>query len=284
MPLVTSEAILKRAMNENYGVAAFNANCLEMVPALIKAAEEARSPLILQIGKRFLDYLAAGTIAHLAIGLAKKSNAPVCIHLDHGNSMEMALDCLEVGFTSLMYDGSYLPVEENISNTRKIVDAASKRGIPVEGEIGKVLVSEGCYNFKDVEDDLTEPADAKRFVEESGVSSVAVAVGNLHRMRTKEARLDFDRIKAIRKVVGVPLVMHGSSGISDADIQMAVKCGITKVNIATEFNAVFVKGVSEKIQKNPSEIFPMEVLLDGMKNVIQLASDRIEMLGCGKRY
>jgi ketose-bisphosphate aldolase len=284
MPLVTSNEILERAMKEKYGVAAFNANCLEMIPALINAAEGEGSPLIIQLGKRFLDYLPANIMASVAIEAAKKAKVPVCVHLDHGSGMAMALDCLNAGFTSLMFDGSYLPIEENISISKRIAEIASKKGIPLEGEIGKVLISEGGYDFKDVEDDLTEPADAKRFVEESGVSSVAIAVGNLHRMRTKEAKLDFDRIKAIKKIVDVPLVMHGSSGISDNDIQMAVKCGITKVNIATEFNVAFLKGVSEKLHINPSEMFPMEVLIDGMKEVMQIAVDRIRMLGCNNKY
>lgn len=278
MPLVTSKELLKDAMENGYAVPAFNANCLEMIPPLVQAAEAEASPLILQIGKKFLDYLSPSMVAAVAVYCAERAEVPVCIHLDHGCSFEQAKECLEAGFTSIMYDGSALPHEENIHNTTEVVKMASQYGVPVEGEIGRVLLAE------DVEDitaltDLTKPEDAVEFVERTGISSVAVAVGNVHRMKQKNACLNFELIRQLREAVSVPLVIHGSSGISDSDVAKAVSCGITKVNVATEFNIAFTSQSIAYGNTHPEEFFPMEVLKHGMEAIQKIAQSRIRVVG-----
>jgi ketose-bisphosphate aldolase len=182
-----------------------------------------------------------------------------------------------------MYDGSAFSFDENIERTRKVVELCAPRGIPVEGETGKVPVSEtGAYG--DMNWDLTDPPEAAEYSERTGVSSLAVAVGNLHRMNRKEAKIDFDRIEKIHRAVKIPLVIHGSSGISIGDIQRAIACGIRKVNIATEFNLAFLQGVRECMENGTDGWFPMEPLKHGMDKVRDLARERIRVLGAGGRY
>lgn len=283
MALVTSTELLARARKEHYAVPAFNANCYEMINALIRAAEAEGAPLIVQIGKKWLSYLPADEIGALALHLAKKASVPVCIHLDHGADYAMAKACLESGFTSVMYDGSSLPDAENIQNTRAVVGLAKHYGVPVEGEIGQVLQAEDLGEGQEP-DFLTDPDQALRFVAETGVSSVAVAVGNVHHMKKKQAKLDFDRIEKLRRLIDIPLVIHGCSGVSDADVAKAVSLGINKVNVATEYNIAFTDALRDYTTANPGSFFPMDAMTAAMNRVEAIARDRIHVLSAQNRY
>lgn len=283
MALVTSTELLARARKEHYAVPAFNANCYEMINALIRAAEAEGAPLIVQIGKKWLSYLPADEIGALALHLAKKASVPVCIHLDHGADYAMAKACLESGFTSVMYDGSSLPDAENIQNTRAVVELAKHYGVPVEGEIGQVLQAEDLGEGQEP-DFLTDPDQALRFVAETGVSSVAVAVGNIHHMKKKQAKLDFDRIEKLRRLIDIPLVIHGCSGVSDADVSKAVSLGINKVNVATEYNIAFTDALRDYTTANPGSFFPMDAMTAAMNRVEAIARDRIHVLSAQNRY
>ena len=283
MPLVTSTPLFEHARKNRYAVPAFNANSYEMIPALIHAAEAERSPLILQIGKKYLSYVPADEVASLALYLAKKAAVPVCVHLDHGADLAMARACLESGFTSVMYDGSSLPDEENIRNTREVVQLAAQYGVPVEGEIGQVLQAEDVPEGE-APDFLTDPQQALRFVQETGVSSVAVAVGNIHHMKKKQAKIDFPRIQKLREIIHIPLVVHGCSGVSDADVGKAVRMGINKVNVATEYNLAFTDGLREFTTQRPEEFFPMDPISSAMEQVTAIARGRIRVLGANGRY
>lgn len=283
MALVTSTELLARARKEHYAVPAFNANCYEMINALIRAAEAEGAPLIVQIGKKWLSYLPADEIGALALHLAKKASVPVCIHLDHGADYAMAKACLESGFTSVMYDGSSLPDAENIQNTRAVVELAKHYGVPVEGEIGQVLQAEDLGEGQEP-DFLTDPDQALRFVAETGVSSVAVAVGNVHHMKKKQAKLDFDRIEKLRRLIDIPLVIHGCSGVSDADVAKAVSLGINKVNVATEYNIAFTDALRDYTTANPGSFFPMDAMTAAMNRVEEIARDRIHVLSAQNRY
>jgi len=281
LPLTTSKTLFEDAMSRGYGVPAFNANCFEMIPAIIEAAERERSPLILQLGVRFLNFFPASTLAALALPLAEKADVPVCVHLDHGNSLKVVKNCLEAGFTSVMIDGSPLPFEENVAVTKSAVIAAEAYGIPIEGEIGQVKL------YEDVGDnvsDLTDPDEAFDFAARTGVASIAVAVGNVHRMKNKTARLDFELIQRLRAKIGIPLVIHGSSGIADDDVKRAVSLGINKINVATEFNISFIKNAVSYANANPDKIFPMEFLQNGMRAVTDIARDRIRVVGANGKY
>ncbi|MGN0314347.1 MAG: class II fructose-bisphosphate aldolase, partial [Fusicatenibacter sp.] len=215
--------------------------------------------------------------------LAAKAAVPVAIHLDHGADLAMACACLKSGFTSIMYDGSSLPDEENIKNTRTVVLEASKYGVPVEGEIGQVLQYEDVSNGSE-QDFLTDPDQAIRFVKETGVSSVAVAVGNIHHMKKKHARLNFDLIRTLRDKIDIPLVIHGCSGVSDEDLKKAVSLGINKVNVATEFNIAFTDALREFTTQYPTEFFPMDPMTAAMSKVNAIARERIHVLGAANKY
>lgn len=283
MSLVKANQLLNQAMKDHYAVPSFNANCFEMIPALIHAAEFERAPIIIQIGKKYLSYTPSDEISSLALYLAQKASIPVAIHLDHGADLSMVSACLKSGFTSIMYDGSFLPDDENIKNTKLVVEEASKYGVPVEGEIGQVLQYEDVSNGSE-QNFLTAPEQAIRFVKETGVSSVAVAVGNIHHMKAKHAHLDFERIKALRETIQIPLVIHGCSGVSDEDLKKAIDLGINKVNVATEFNIAFTDTLREFTTKHPDQFFPMDAMTAAMDKITTIARDRIRVLGADKRY
>jgi ketose-bisphosphate aldolase len=283
MALVDTKELFIDAEKGGYAVPALNANCLEMVLPLIEAAEAEASPLIIQFGKILFPQLSPALLAQVGCYAAKKARVPVAIHLDHGLDLDQAKECIEAGFTSIMYDGSSLSFEDNILRTREVVEFCAKKGIPVEGETGSVPIStDGTYG--NASSDLTEPAEAVEYTEKTGVNSLAVAVGNLHRMHRKEAKIDFERIEDIHRVVKVPLVIHGSSGISPDDLRKAVACGIRKVNIATELNLVFMKGIRESLEAGNDKGHPMVPLKAGMDRVRDLARERIRVLNASGRY
>lgn len=271
--LVTTKELLIEAKKNKYAVPALNANCLEMCLPLIRAAEKLKAPLILQLGRQYLGFMTPSEIAPTAIALAKSATVPVAIHLDHAKELNPCLESLAAGFTSIMFDGSSYSFEENIELTKKVVEAAKKYNVPVEGEVGKV----GLIETTDLNNitDMSTPEEVIEFVAKTGVDSVAVAVGNVHRMRRKIAKLDFELIEKLAHCVDIPLVMHGASGISDDDVRRAIECGISKVNVATDFNVAFTDGLKKDVAAAPDETFPMEFMKTGMQNVYNVAIERI---------
>ena len=280
--LVTTKELLIRAKKEKYAVPALNANCLEMCLPLVRAAEKLRAPLILQLGRQYLQFMTPAEIAPTAIALAKSSSVPIAIHLDHAKELKPCVDSLAAGFTSIMFDGSSYSFEENIAMTQKVVAEAKKYNVPVEGEVGKVGLIE-TTDLNNITDKST-PEEVVEFVSKTGVDSVAVAVGNVHRMRRKIAKLDFELIEKLSRSVDIPLVMHGASGISDEDVRRAIECGISKVNVATDFNVAFTNGLKEDVSNNPEETFPMEFMKTGMKNVYETAIERILAVKADGKY
>jgi len=197
---------------------------------------------------------------------------PVALHLDHGASFEQNVICLRAGFTSLMFDGSKLPYEENVRITSKIVEMASVVGIPVEAELGKVLQSRDNVSEEDVRKAMTDPDQAAEFVARTGISSLAVAIGSVHAMQSAEAELDIERLKAIRAKVNIPLVLHGSSGVKESSEAEAIQYGICKINVATMLNQAFIKGILDGYKANPTNIDPRKWLAlsrDGVKEVVR---------------
>lgn len=231
MSFVTSEKMLLDAQKGGYAVGAFNVENMEMVMAVIAAAEELRAPLMLQTTPSTVKY--AGLDMYLANvrTAAKRASVPVCMHLDHGDSFDLAMQALRIGYSSIMIDGSHSVFEENIAVTKAVADACRPSGIPVEAELGKVGGKE---------DDLdggsggyTDPMEAKEFAERTGIGSLAVAIGTAHGVYKGEPKLDLDRLAEIRKVVSIPLVLHGASGLSEEAVKESIKRGICKVNFAT---------------------------------------------------
>ncbi len=228
MPLTSMVPLLKTAREKGYAVGQFNFHNIDGMQAIVDAAEEKNSPVIL--GPIFLKPHA---IMAMLREIASESVVPIAVTLDHGHSFEQCAECIDARFTDVMLDTSALPFEENVRECRRVVEAAQTAGIGVEGEIGHVGMGEDYEDTSSVEADYTDPDEAARYVAESGVDAVAVAVGTAHGHYKGEAKLDFERLRQIRDAVEAPLVLHGGSGVSDDDFREAIACGISKVNIYT---------------------------------------------------
>jgi len=279
MPLVTSKEILEKAMREKYGVGAFNANNIEMVQGIVEAAEEENAPIILQASQGAIKYAGLENITAIVKNVAVVAKVPIALHLDHGTDYEQNVKCLRIGFTSLMFDGSKLPYEENVSITRKIVEMGHAVGIPVEGEIGRIAGTEDHITVKDVEAYMTEPDEALRFFKDTGVDSLAVAVGSVHRMKKKEAKLDHERIRNISRLVKIPLVLHGSSGVMDDEMRKGIQEGLCKINVATQLNMAFVEGMKKALNEKPEEVDPRKLLEVSKELLKKVVKDRIRVFG-----
>lgn len=260
MPLVTSKELLQRAVKDHFAVGAFNANNMEQVQAIVEAAQEERSPVILQVSQGAIRYAGLEFAAGMVKIAASLVSVPVVLHLDHGTDYEQNVRCLHAGFTSLMFDGSKLPFEENVAITKQICDIAHICGIPVEAELGQVAQATDNLTPEEVEALMTDPDEAAEFVRLTGVDSLAPAVGSVHAMRTQEAVLQVDRIKAIYEKTQIPLVLHGSSGVSKESIEAAIENGVAKINVATYLNEAFVEGMQEGLRKYPDSVDPRKSL------------------------
>lgn len=278
MSFVTSEKMLLDAQKGGYAVGAFHVENMEMVMAVIAAAEELRAPLMLQTTPSTVKY--AGLDMYLANvrTAAERTSVPVCMHLDHGDSFDLAMRALRVGYSSIMIDGSHSVFEENIAVTKAVADACRPSGIPVEAELGKVGGKE---------DDLdggnggyTDPMEAKEFAERTGIGSLAVAIGTAHGVYKGEPKLDLDRLAEIRKVVSIPLVLHGASGLSEEAVKESIKRGICKVNFATELRIAYTDGVKEFLAANPDAFDPKKYGKVAMEHVKEIVKLRMRMCGC----
>ena len=278
MPLVTSEKMLLDAKKDGYAVGAFNVENMEMVKAVIAAAEELNAPVMLQTTPSTVKYGTLETFAGIVKAEAAKTKIPVCLHLDHGNSFELAVQAMKAGYTSVMIDGSHEDFENNIAVTKKVVDVANAFGIPVEAELGKVGGKED--DLEADADTNTDPQEAKEFVERTGVTSLAVAIGTAHGFYVGTPVLDKERLSEIRKVVDIPLVLHGASGLTDEDVSDCVKRGICKVNFATELRAAYSKAVKETFAENPDVFDPKAYGKAGIAAVKELVKGRMKVCGC----
>jgi len=279
MPLVNSKPILEEAMHGHFAVGAFNANNMEQVQAIIEAAQEEHAPVILQVSQGAIRYAGLEFAAGLVKIAAQLATIPVVLHLDHGTDFDQNVRCLRAGFTSLMYDGSKKPFEENVAMTRRVVEIAHIVGIPVEAELGQVLKVSDKVTHEDVVKAMTDPAQAREFIERTGADSLAIACGSVHAMTSREATLDIDRIKAIRDQVHIPLVLHGSSGVKHESVVEAIAAGICKVNVATTLNQAFVEGIRRGITEFPEETDPRKALGIGREAVKEAVREKIRLFG-----
>lgn len=229
--LVNMRDLLKDAQKGNYAVGSFSVANMEMVLGVLKAAEELNAPVILQIAEVRLKQSPLELIGPLMVAAAKNAKTPVAVHFDHGKTKEKINQALELGFTSVMFDGSHLPLEENISQTLDIIKAAREYGAAVEAEIGCVGGSED--GSEDIAINCTKPEDAVRFAEETGVDALAIAIGNAHGNYKSTPKLRFDILEECARLVSAPLVLHGGTGINPEDFVKCSKTGIKKINIAT---------------------------------------------------
>ncbi len=277
MPLVTSKQMLEDAQRGGYAVGAFNAENMEMVLAIIDAACELHAPVIIQTTPSTVSYAGLDVYFANARAAAQRAPVPVAMHLDHGNSFDLAISALYTGYTSVMIDGSHESLEDNIALTRSVVRVAECVGIPVEGELGTVG---GKEDDLEATGGCTLPEEAAEFAERTGVSSLAIAIGTAHGVYRHTPRLDVERLAEIRKRVSVPLVLHGASGLSDDSIRACIAEGICKVNFATELRIAYTEGVRETLCADDSVYDPKKYGKNGRARVKELVKNRMLVCGC----
>ena len=283
MALVPVGPLLKKAREGRYAVGAFNCNNLEILQAIIAAAEAERSPVIIQASQGGLKYAGLEYITAMVQAAAAKAAVPVALNLDHGTSFEQAVRCIRAGFTAVMVDGSQLPFAENVELVRRVADVAHCVGVSVEGELGRIGGKEGDIVVAAAAAFLTDPDEACRFVQETGVDALAVAIGTAHGVYKGEQRLAFARLEEINRQVDVPLVLHGASGLSDEAIRQAIELGITKINIDTEIRQAFAQGVREVLEEDPDEIDPRRILGPARERMQEVVQRKMRLFGCSRR-
>jgi fructose-bisphosphate aldolase class II len=298
--LVTNKEVLTTATAEGYAVGAFNINNMEILQAIAEAAAEEKSPIIIAASPSAIKYAGLEYITAMVKAAAKTTPVPMTLHLDHGKDIETAKMCINGGFTSVMIDGSSLDYEENISMTKQVVKLARPKGVSVEAELGKLVSPE--TTTKEAEDPYTDPDSAKEFVKRTGVDALAVAIGTSHgAYKFKgEAKLDFERLQAIRENVSIPLVLHGASGvpqwivkkakkygaewsgakgIPDSHIKKAVSLGIAKINIDTDLRLSFTGTVREVLVTTPAVYDPRKILGPAKENMKEVVKAKMHLFG-----
>ncbi|MEU8675299.1 class II fructose-bisphosphate aldolase [Streptomyces sp. NPDC048560] len=257
MPLSPTDAITGSAYTRRSGVGAFNVVQIEHAEAIVAGAERAGLPVVLQISENTARYHGAlAPIGLASLALARAAHVPVAVHLDHAESTALVREAVQLGFSSVMFDASKLPYEQNVAATREITDHCHGAGVWVEAELGEVGGKDGAH----APGVRTDPDEARAFVAATGVDALAVAVGSSHAMLTRDAVLDFPLIERLRAAVGVPLVLHGSSGVGDTDLAKAVTAGMTKVNISTHLNKLFTRTVREQLAAAPDVADPRKYI------------------------
>ena len=252
--LVNLNEVLKYADEHNCAIGAFNTPTLENLRAILDNAEELNVPVIIQHAEMHESINPLDIIGPVMVALAKNAKVPVCVHLDHGEHIEYAKRCLDYGFTSVMYDGSLLPYEENVKNTRAVVALAHQYGANVEAEIGALAAREGGQANAGGAI-YTEPSEAKRFVDDTGIDALACSFGTAHGVYKVKPKLDFERIKTIRQLIKIPLVMHGGSGLPAEDYVTAMECGVRKINYCTYMMKAGYNAIKEAVEANKYTMF-----------------------------
>ena len=244
--LASGRDLLQRAVAERRAIGSFNTYNLEITRAILRAAEAHDAPVFLAIGTGAFDYAGFDVLAAASLAAARESSAPVALHVDHAPRLEWITRCVDAGFTSVMIDGSKLPLDDNIALTRQAVGAA--RGVCLEAELGGIAGAEDASGAHEAGIPMTDPAEAARFVAETGVDSLAIAIGNAHGFYTGDPHLDWNRLRALEAAVPVPLVLHGASGISDEDLALCVELGVRKVNVNTEIRFALFESLTASLQ------------------------------------
>jgi len=279
MSLVPISVLLQKAEEGGYAVGAFNCNNMEIVQAIIAAAEAEKSPVIMQASQGAIKYAGIEYITAMASIAADNASVPVALHLDHGTSFEQVMMCIRKGFSSVMIDGSKLPFEENIALTKRVIDVARAVGVSVEAELGKIGGTEDDIHVDDKDAFFTNPDEAREFVERTGVDALAVAIGTAHGQYKGVPELDYPRLEKIRSLVKIPIVLHGSSGVPDAAITQAIKLGVRKVNIDTNIREAFVQACRDVLNKDAEEIDPRKVMGPARDAATEIIREKIRLFG-----
>jgi len=272
------------AQQEGWAVGAFNANTLEQVQAIVLAAQAEQAPAIIQVSHRALTYIGSGNeiqglqyVAAMGKIAAESVTVPVALHLDHGTESEV-LQAIALGFTSVMFDGDGYPFQENIAITKRLCETAHSVRVCMEAEVGEVPKPDG-KEYDEAAIALTQPEEAAQFVETTGIDMLAVALGSVHGLKTKQISLDQDRLTEIRNRVSIPLVLHGSSGVSDQDIKQGIAQGLCKVNVATQLAQAFTGSIREVLKRDGELVDPRKYLVAGRSAQMEAVRERIRFFG-----
>jgi fructose-bisphosphate aldolase, class II len=279
MPLVSMTEFLPKAKAGKYAVGQFNMNNLEFAQAITDAAIEEKSPFIFGVSEGALKYMGIEYTVAIARAAAEKSGLPIALHLDHGSTFEVAMKCIRAGFSSVMFDGSHHPFEENIKITKEVVKAAHAMGVSVEGELGTIGGVEDDVSVDEANAALAKPEEAIRFYEETGVDCVAIAVGTAHGMYKGEVKIHYDIIKAVASKIPVPIVLHGGSGVPDEMIREAVQAGVGKINVNTENQVACTEAIREVLAKDSKVYDPRKYLTPARNAMKEIVREKIRLFG-----
>jgi fructose-bisphosphate aldolase class II len=306
MALIKTKEILEKARAERYAVGAFNINNMETVQAIIEGASEMHAPVIVEVSESASRYMGIELAASMVKSLAEKAPVPVALHLDHGKNMEIITRAIKAGFGSVMIDASDQSYAENVTRTGEVVAVAHKAGVTVEAELGRLPGTEDDITAHEREAFLIDPDEAEDFVEQTGIDFLAPAIGTAHgAFKFKgEAELDFDRLEKVRENTGVPLVLHGASGVherllqaaaqqglelegakglDDETLKKAVAAGINKVNTDTDLRIAFTTAVRKVLREQPGEFDPRKILGPAREYMKEVVKERIAVLGSGDK-
>lgn len=283
MSLVPMTALVKAAKDEGYAVGQFNFSTLEFAQAAWEAAEAERAPLILGVTGGGLRHMGIPFAAAIGRTIAKQASVPVVLHLDHGSSFELVMQCLRAGFSSVMFDGSRLTLEENIRQTGQIVKVAHSMGVSVEAEVGAIGGVEDDH-VVDVSDALVAaPADAIRLYNETGIDAIAVAVGNAHGMYKSIPNIRIDIVTAVAEAIPIPVVLHGGSGTPDAIVKKAIAAGCGKINVSTEFQVAFTDTLRTVLQQQPDLHDSRKCLGPAREAIKKVVVEKMRLFGVNGR-
>ncbi|MBR5157941.1 MAG: class II fructose-bisphosphate aldolase [Clostridia bacterium] len=277
MSLVSIKNMLQKAQEEKYAVGTFNVENMEMIQAVIGAAEELKAPVILQTTPSTLKYANPELFFANVSVLASQTEIPIAIHLDHGDSFEIVTKAFRAGYTSVMIDGSKYSLDENVKLTKKVVDLCSPLKVSVEAELGSIGGKEDSLAAENI---YTRPEEAAFFVSETKIDALAVAIGTAHGVYKSKPKIDIDRLKEIHQLVDVPLVLHGTSGVPDEIVMQCIENGICKVNYATDLRVAFTKGVTSLLQEDNEVYDPKKYITKAREEVKNYVTRIIKVCGC----
>lgn len=278
--LISSTSMLQAAREQGFGITAFNVHTLEMLQAVVEAAEDTQSPLILQTTVGTVKHLGPEYIVAAATTAAKLTSVPIALHLDHCTDYDLIVRCIRAGYTSVMIDASMHPYDDNVRMTQEVVRVALAAGVNVEAELGKVGGVEDDIVVEEEDARLAVPEECAAFVAATGVPTLAPAIGTAHGIYKGEPKIAFDRLEQIAKQVAVPLVLHGGSGIPEDQVKCCVKLGMAKMNVATELRIAFSDAIKAIFTANPDENDPRKYMIPAKQAVKTLAIQKMEMAGC----
>jgi len=279
MPIVSMNEFLPKAKEKKFAVGQFNMNNLEFAQAIADAAAELNSPFIYGVSEGALKYMGMEYTVAIARAAAEKTGLPIALHLDHGSSFEVAMACIKAGFSSVMFDGSHYPLEENIRLTKEIVKAAHAMGVSVEGELGTIGGVEDDISVDEADAALAKPEEAIYFYEETGVDALAIAVGTAHGMYSGEPNIRYDIIEAVASKVPVPIVLHGGSGVPDESIRKSIAAGVGKINVNTENQVACTAKIREILGNDAKVIDPRKYLGPARTAMIEVVKSKIQLFG-----